>query len=88
MIPEEIKQTLERYVNDKIPTGGFVRSVLANDLKGAFGRADINNRYALFDIVCYVVNEMPYDCQGSSILDEKNEMVDKSTGEITEKGSK
>ena len=65
MIPEDIKQTLELYVNDKIPTGDFVRAVLANDLKGAFGRADMNNRYALFDIVAYVVNELPYTCRGS-----------------------
>lgn len=45
--------------------GDFVRSVLANDLKGAFARADMFNRAALLDIVSYVYMKIPYNCHGS-----------------------
>lgn len=62
---EEIKAALVRYVNHKIPTGGFLLAVLKNDLKEACGRADMTNRYRLFEIVSYCYNEIPNDCWGS-----------------------
>ena len=61
----EIIETLDRYVNDKIPTGGFLRAVLANDLMGAFGAADIHNRARMFEIVQHVYSEIPRWCHGS-----------------------
>jgi len=58
-------------VEDKIPTGGFLRSVLANDLMEAFGRADIYNRKVMFDICSYIHNHMPMTSWGSyEIVDE------------------
>lgn len=62
---EEIKAALDRYVNHKIPTGGFLRAVLENDLKEACGRADVTNRYRLFEIVNYCYNEIPGSGWGS-----------------------
>lgn len=34
-IPEHTKAALDRYVNDRIPPGGFLTAVLTNDLTGA-----------------------------------------------------
>ena len=60
-----IKEGIDRYVNHRIPTGAFLEAVLSNDLKGAFGRADEDNRRDLFEIVSYCYNEIPGDCWGS-----------------------
>jgi len=64
-IPPHAKAGLDAYVKDGIPTGGFLRAVLSNDLKEAFGRADIENRTHMFEIVNYVYNDVPVRCQGS-----------------------
>ncbi len=73
---EEIKASLERYVNHKIPTGSFLRAVLENDLKEACGRADMINKHRLFEIVSICYNDLPGNCWGSpekvrAWLDEK-----------------
>ena len=65
MIPERTKQAIDQYVSAHTPRGGFLTAVLSNDLKGAFGRADEENRAALFDIVGYCYNEIPSECWGS-----------------------
>jgi len=66
-----IKDSLDRYVSDGVPTGGFLYAVLTNNLMDAFGRADEENRYDLFDICSYVYNKMPGSCWGSKeIVDE------------------
>ena len=64
-ITEDVFYTLERYVNDKIPTGGFLEAVLSNDLKEACMRADDVNQKIIFNIVKYIYNELPAICWGS-----------------------
>ena len=67
-MPEIKKSTLDslkRYVENRIPTGDFLYAVLTNDLMEAMGRADNENREALFEICGYVYNEMPSTCHGS-----------------------
>jgi hypothetical protein len=64
-IPEHIKESLDRYVQEKTPTGGFLRAVLANDLMGAFSKGDKESLEALKDIVSYIYNKLPGDCWGS-----------------------
>jgi len=59
------KNSLDRYVKDKIPTGGFLRAVLENNLKEAFGRADEEATVQMKEIVMYCYNELPYTCWGS-----------------------
>ena len=59
------KDSLDRYVNGCIPTGDFLRAVLANDLREAFGRADAENIATMFQIVSYCWNEIPGNCWGS-----------------------
>lgn len=59
-----IRESLQRYREDHVETGGFLRSVLENDLEMAFARADADNRQQMFDIVCMVVNTVPQSMRG------------------------
>jgi len=61
----EIKKSLDRYAKERVPTGGFLRKVLENDLFGAIGKADTGNRNDLFSICSYIYNELPMSCWGS-----------------------
>lgn len=60
-----IKQALDNYGTDGVPTGGFLRAVLSNDLFLALRKADIDNQHDIFEIVHYVYNELPGNCWGS-----------------------
>lgn len=64
-IPEMTMQSLTLYVNEGVPTGSFLRSVLSNDMFGAFGRADQSNRDAIGLLVNYIYNEIPSGCWGT-----------------------
>jgi len=63
--PIDVIESLQRYVNNKIPTGGFLHALLANDLRETFARADGVNIAKIFQIVCYCWNEIPAVCWGS-----------------------
>ena len=65
MVSRHVKESLERYVDDHIEPGGFLRAVLENDLRESFGRADEGNRLELFNIVMYIYSELPAICWGS-----------------------
>ena len=65
MIPEATKSGLERYANHRIPTGGFLRAVLTNDLVGAVQLADPDNLAALTEIVRLCCDTLPGNCWGS-----------------------
>ena len=68
---ESTKNGIDQYVEHGIPTGDFLRAVLANDLMEAFGRADQENRRDLYEIAVYIYNETPSTCHGSyAIVDE------------------
>ena len=64
-IPEMTLDALTRYVEKRIPTGGFLRAVLTNDLMGAMAKADIANQEALPSICKYVYNRVPSGCWGN-----------------------
>ena len=65
VIKQDVLDSLQRYVEQKIPTGGFLRAVLENNLMEACGRADEQNSASLFQIVAYVYNELPARSWGS-----------------------
>ena len=58
-------QTLVLYGKSHVPTGGFLKCVLSNDLSGSVGRADERNLESLPDIVKFIYNEMPTGSHGS-----------------------
>jgi hypothetical protein len=60
-----IIDTLERYVSDRCPTGGFLHAVLSNDLTQACAKADMHNQRRLHEIVSYIYNNLPSICWGS-----------------------
>ena len=64
-LPEHMRGVMQRYIENKIPPGGFLTAVLENDLAGAFGRADHINRHRIYDIVSFLYNEAPRACWGS-----------------------
>ena len=65
MIPKHTLGGIKRYVENRIPPGGFLTAVLENNLRKSFGQADKENREALFEIVCHCYKELPYNCWGS-----------------------
>lgn len=65
MIRRDVLESLQRYEDDHIPTGSFLRAVLENDLMEAVARADDDNKISLVAICRYVYNEMPVRCWGS-----------------------
>lgn len=70
-IPENIKTSLQLYVEKKIPTGGFLEAVLSNDLMLATASADYYNSKILKEICTYVYNELPANCWGSREIVQK-----------------
>lgn len=67
----DVIESLVRYVVRGIPTGGFLRAVLSNDLMGAYSRADLDNIRSMRAIVTYVYSRCPMDCRGShEVIDE------------------
>jgi len=62
---QDIQATLERYVNDRCPTGGFLHAVLSNDLMEACARADMHNQRRLPEIATYIYNNLPMISWGS-----------------------
>lgn len=60
-----VKNSLNAYVNDKVPPGGFLYAVLCNDLTNAVIKADERNMRQLREIILYVYNDLPSSCWGS-----------------------
>ena len=60
--------TLKRYAENRIPTGGFLKAVLSNDLFEAVGRADWDNRKSLHEICSHIYNNLPAGCWGSEAI--------------------
>jgi hypothetical protein len=65
IIPEYMHDGLRNHIEERTPTGGFLRAVFNNDLKEAVGRADENNMRNLPAYVNYLYNYAPSDCWGS-----------------------
>ncbi len=65
LIEPRFKESIDRYIEYGVPTGGFLEAVMSNDLREAVGRAD---EYALENIphiVAYLYNDTPMGCWGS-----------------------
>jgi hypothetical protein len=65
-VKQTIIDSLTRYRDHHLPTGGFLRAVLENNLSGALGGADDDNLRDLREIVRWVYNEMPGNAWGSA----------------------
>jgi len=65
MLPQDIKASIDRYVDTGTPTGDFLQAVLSNDLFKAVQYADSTNIHCLHSITCYIYNTCPKKCHGS-----------------------
>ena len=72
--PDDVKESIERYILGRYPPGHFLMAVLENNLKEAIGRADERMFFHLGDIVAYVWNKIPLIVWGSveKVLDHLN----------------
>jgi hypothetical protein len=64
-LPTHTESSLESYILQGIPTGGFLQAVLSNNLREAVSRADDQNQRALVNIVKFLYNHAPSACWGS-----------------------
>ena len=64
-IPDHMRASVKRYLEEGGEVGGFLMAVLCNNLSGAFARADQTNREALGDWVSWLWNDCPSDAWGS-----------------------
>ena len=65
LIPGHMRGAMQRYIEDGIEPGGFLKAVLCNDFLGAFGKADDVNLRHMHDWAKFVYNELPNACHGS-----------------------
>ncbi|MEO7387408.1 MAG: hypothetical protein ABIX37_10765 [Gammaproteobacteria bacterium] len=70
-ITDHMLESLDQYVEQGVPPGGFLYAVLSNDFKGAAGRADDENLANLPAYAAWLYNEAPSPCQGSKEAVEK-----------------
>lgn len=64
-VPRHTAYALAEYIMHGRSVGGFIQSVLANDLMNSVYRADQENLAALKDICTYLYNHVPFGCWGS-----------------------
>ena len=64
-LPDVIIDSLERYVNDRVQTGSFLRAALENDFKKAATKCDHININCLTALALCITNELPTACHGS-----------------------
>ena len=64
-VREDVLHDLVNYGKSGVPVGGFLRSVLINNLTLSICRADDSNVRQIKQIVMFVNNELPSGCWGS-----------------------
>ena len=57
VIPDHTKEALDSYFLKGYEPGGFLTSVLTNNLYGAVTSADIANRHAIYEIVKWLTTD-------------------------------
>ena len=65
-LPAHLVTSMAYYIVQGRPLGDFLRACVSNDFKEACGRADSRNIHVLKEIAIFIVQEMPYPCQGSA----------------------
>jgi len=86
-IPERIRAALDRYVNDRLPTGGFLRQCLENKLL-AYLHADeeMQQPETFSQLLYFLYNELPSSVWGSPELVKAH--LDKKESEERQNGKK
>jgi len=66
LVPSHIREPIRQYVMRGILPGDFLTAVLRNDLTAAITRADSTNRAALYEIVMFLLNYVPWAAWGTA----------------------
>ena len=88
-IPEQTRESLALYLSEGLETGGFLKAVLSNDLRGAMHKADRENRETLYQLSSFIFNHAPASSHGSPekvtqwIKDKRAEMTAKAENKPT-----
>jgi hypothetical protein len=64
-LPFRFHGSIERYLSRGIPLGSFLEYCMANDLVGAYGRADDFSLSHMKNIVMWLYNHCPWEARGS-----------------------
>ncbi len=65
VLPVSARGGMRRYIENRIEPGFFLRAVLENDLVGAFGAADEDNREDMSLYASFLYKELPGRGPGS-----------------------
>jgi hypothetical protein len=70
-LPEHLREGAQRYVEQGIMPGSFLRAAFENDFVSAVVRADDKSALALPEIARWLINEAPDHCWGcnNAVLD-------------------
>lgn len=63
--PSNIRDSMQRYIEEGIPPGDFLLAFLSNDLMDALGRADWINIHQFKEIGEWLFMRAPMGCYGS-----------------------
>ena len=64
-LPDHMRDAARMYIEEGIHPGGFLMSVLCNNLTESFGRADNTNKGAMLAWVTWLVWDIPHPAWGS-----------------------
>ena len=64
-IPERMRGSITRYIEDRVIPGDFLQAVICNNLSEAVGRADDENIKNLPAYCNFFYNYAPFECWGS-----------------------
>lgn len=64
-IPEYMQEGITEYINHHVPTGGFLKAILENNLIRACDTADETNLWIIPVYVSYLYSCAPSACWGS-----------------------
>jgi hypothetical protein len=64
ILPDDLKESIDAFIERGRPTGDFLKACIDNDLMQAFGRADEVSLAAMPAIVGYLYNECPMGSHG------------------------
>ncbi len=65
ILPEHMRDTVYRYVLDRVEPGSFLTAVLENDLRGAVAKADHINQQHIVQWAQFCMWALPMACHGS-----------------------
>lgn len=64
-LPDYMRRPMQEWIEEGKIQGGFLMSVLENDLHLAVKRADSTNSRRLLDYIDYLLGHAPHNCWGT-----------------------